>query len=52
MITVVKMVLMTVLVVLVLTVEVLGVVDYYSGKDGLDDSVGGPSVNSGGFRCC
>ena len=52
MITVVKVVLITRLVVLVLTVEVLGVVDDYSGKGGVDNKVGGPSVNSGGFRCC
>ena len=36
----------------VVSVEVIDVVDDYNGKDGLDDSVGGPSVNSGGFRCC
>ena len=36
----------------VVSVEVIDVVDDYSGKGGLDDSVGGPSVNSGGFRCC
>ena len=43
---------MTVLVVMVVTGEVIGVVDDYNGKRGVDDSVGGHGGNSGGYRCC
>ena len=46
------MVLMTVLVVMVVTVEVADVVDEYNGKGGVDDSVGGHGGNSVGYRCC
>ena len=46
------MVLMTVLVVMVITLEVIDVVDDYNGKRGVDDKVGGPSGNSVGYRCC
>ena len=52
MITTVKVVLITRLVVMVVTVEVLGVVDDYNSKGGVDDSVGGHGGNSGGYRCC
>ena len=52
MITTVKLVLMTVLVVMVVTGEVIDAVDDYNGKVGVDDSVGGHGGNRGGYRCC